>query len=340
MLKYVLLGLIVAGALVGLLLWSQQKTGPLQVSGYIEAHDIRIGSRVGGRVRAVHVDEGQTVRQGDTLVELEPFDLPQRRDEATARCDQLKAQLDELITGPRKQEIEAARAQLAESQSQLELARRNYDRLKTLVAAHAESQEKFDAAAAQLKIAGAAADVQRQQLALLEEGTRPEQIAAAKAALASAAASLAAIQRQIDELTIRAPITGTIEAVELRPGDLVAANAPVLSMLDQSQLWVRAYVPENHLGVHIGQKVSVHVDSFPNQTFAGTITFISRQAEFTPGNIQTPEERSKQVFRIKVTLEDPAHLLHAGMTADVTFENRGSEAAADKEKSSAQNPEP
>jgi len=79
MLKYILLGLIVAGALVALLLWSRQKTGPLAVSGYIEAHDIRIGSRVDGRVRAVHVDEGQTVKQGDTLVELEPVDLPPRR---------------------------------------------------------------------------------------------------------------------------------------------------------------------------------------------------------------------------------------------------------------------
>ncbi|MHB1155636.1 MAG: HlyD family secretion protein [Phycisphaerales bacterium] len=332
MLKYVLLGLIVAGALVSLLLWSQQDTGPLQVSGHIEAHDIRIGSRVGGRVKAVHVDEGQTVKQGDTLVELEPFDLPQRRDEAAARCDQLKAQLDELIAGPRKQEIEAARAQLAESQSQLELAQQQFNRFKSLVESHAESPDKFDQAAAQLKIAAAAVDVRRQQLTLLIEGTRSERIVAAKAALASAAASLAAIQRQIDELTIRSPITGDIEAVELRPGDLVAANAPVLSMLDQSKLWVRAYVPENHLGIHIGQTCSVHVDSFSDQTFAGTITFISRQAEFTPGNIQTPEERSKQVFRIKVTLDDPRKLLHAGMTADVTFENRGSEAAADKEK--------
>ena len=126
--------------------------------------------------------------------------------------------------------------------------------------------------------------------------------------------------QQIEELAIKAPVNGTIESVELRPGDLVAPNAPALSILDNSTIWVRAYVPENQLSLQLGQKLPVTVDSFPARRFAAHVSFIARQAEFTPNNVQTPEERSKQVFRIKVTLDEGLDMLHPGMAADVWLE--------------------
>ena len=107
--------------------------------------------------------------------------------------------------------------------------------------------------------------------------------------------------------------------IDLQPGDLVAPNAPVLSLLDTGHLWVRAYVPENRLDIQVGQKVPITVDSFPGKTFSGHISFISRQAEFTPNNVQTPEERSKQVFRIKVEIDEGRDVLRPGMTADVVL---------------------
>jgi HlyD family secretion protein len=91
----------------------------------------------------------------------------------------------------------------------------------------------------------------------------------------------------------------------------------VLSVMDDRQLWIRAYVPQNQVGLQVGQQLRVMVDSFPQEQFVGEVTFISRQAEFTPGNVQTPEERSKQVFRIKVALQDEKARLRPGMTADV-----------------------
>ena len=99
--------------------------------------------------------------------------------------------------------------------------------------------------------------------------------------------------------------------------ELAPANAPVITMTDTRRLWVRAYVPEDMLSIAAGQRVAVSVDSFPDERFAGHIGFIARQAEFTPGNVQTPEDRSKQVFRIKVFLDEGLDRLRPGMAADV-----------------------
>ncbi len=360
---------ILAVLLVGLLTYSQRRVEPLHVSGFIEADEIRIGSRVGGRVRQVHVEEGQTVRAGDRLVELEPYQLEELlaeaesqlaravavRDKLTAgfrveevaqakaHYDQLAAVLEKLTNGPRKEDIAAAQAQFELAESQYELAKTNHQRVETLFAMKTNQQADLDQATAELRVARAAREVRSEELNKLQRGTRPEElaearaqldeanqmwllrkngyraedVAEARAAAAAAEATLRAVRRQIEELEIKAPIDGTIEALELRPGDLVGANAPVISLMDASRFWVRAYVPENRLSLKIGGTVSVTVDSFPGERFPGKITFISRQAEFTPGNVQTPEGRSKQVFRIKVSLDDKHHRLRPGMAADV-----------------------
>jgi multidrug resistance efflux pump len=360
---------IVVMVLIGLILYSQFRPTSNRVSGFIEADEIRIGSRLGGRVRAVHVDEGQRVRQGETLVELEPYDLLQREQEAAkslaaieaehrritaglrpeeiaqakSRYDQFKARYDLLVAGPREQEIEAAKGRLQLAESEQILAQQNYDRGKQLVSKDAISQAEFDATLENLDAARATLVVREEELDLLQAGTREEEkreakarvdeaeqawnlakngyriedIEKAKAARDAAQAALDVIREQKKELVVTCPIDGVIEALDLQKGDLVPAGAPVLSVMDDSHLWVRAYVPQNRVGLQVGQQLSVMVDSFPTEIFRGEITFISRQAEFTPSNAQTPEERSKQVFRIKVTLKDVSTKLRPGMTADV-----------------------
>lgn len=363
---------VVAVIALAALIASQWRRGPLKVSGFVEADEIRVGSRVGGRVAKVHVQEGQAVRRGQPLIDLEPYDLRERRAEAEARLraekanlekltaglrpeevaqaqarrDQLKARLDELKVGPRKPEIAAAEARLELAKAQLPIAQRNFARVKELAEKNSASPIEMDRATDELKVAQSNLQVRAEELALLKEGTRPEQIdqaaaqlreaeealalakagyrsedkAQAAAAAAAAQAALEAIDRQLAELTVAAPANGTVEAVELQPGDLVAANAPVLSLMDTSTLWVRAYVPENRLNITVGQPFEVTVDSFPDRKFKGHVSFISRQAEFTPGNVQTPEERSKQVFRIKVQLDEGLDVLRPGMSADVWLE--------------------
>jgi RND family efflux transporter MFP subunit len=263
--RRIVIVLVVVAALVALLIYSQHRPRADHISGFIEADDIRVGSRVGGRVAKVQAVEGATVKVGDTLVELEPYDL-------LAKQAQVNAQL------------EAARAGV-------QLAKLTYERIKSPYQAQAASPAELETAEAELKRALAEEDLRKHEL---------EQIAI-----------------QIGELTIRCPANGIIEAVDLQPGDLVAANAPVLSLLDASNYWVRAYLPENHLNVQTDDKVSVTVDSYPGRRFAAHVSFIARQAEFTPNNVQTPEERSKQVFRIKVTLDEGLDVLRPGMAADV-----------------------
>jgi multidrug resistance efflux pump len=359
----------VAAVLIAALWVSQRRQSVASVSGFIEADEIRIGSRVGGRVKSVHVIEGQTVQQGDRLVELEPFDLLERLSEARSqrartqakldllvagfrseevaqardRVNQLAANLRKLQQGPRQQEIDAAVAELELAQSELDLATKQYSRAESLVAQNAISKEAYDLASTQARVARSRVQVMQRALDLLNEGTRqddidqaqalldearhalelkehgcrPEEIAEARAALQAATAAEEVIARQTDELRLVAPVNGSIEAVELQPGDMVGANAPVVSILDLSRLWVRAYVPENRLNLRLQQNMAITVDGFRGESFTGQVTFIAREAEFTPRNVQTPEERSKQVFRVKVHLRDGLDRLRPGMSADV-----------------------
>ena len=361
--------ILVSVVLIGLLFVSQQKSGPLVVSGFVEADEIRVGSRVGGRVLKVLVEEGSLVRKGAALVELEPFDLLERKAEsqqllaqaaatygkvaagfrveeiaqAKARRTQIQADLDKLRNGPRPQEISAAEADLRLANADLELARTVYQRVESLYGKQAADKNTLDEATTSLKVAQAAVDARHEQLALLQEGSRAEDIARAEAQLDEAdqalklrqngsrteeiaeakakrdafEAAVRAIERQLEELSILAPTESVVEAIDLQPGDLLSPNAPAVALVDRQRMWVRAYVPENHLNLTNGQAVDVRIDSFPGRIFKGEIVFVARQAEFTPANVQTPEERSKQVFRIKVQLTDGLDVLRPGMAADV-----------------------
>lgn len=363
---------VIALVLIAALWYSQQRPKPLKVSGMIEAYEIRLGSRVGGRVKRVEAEEGDDVKPGDLLVELDPYDLMERQSEAEgqwkeaearhrmltagyrkediaqakAKYEELTAELDKLVHGPREQDIKTGRANLDLANAELALAQEVFERTRKLFEQNAADRDQYDRANKELEAAQARVDAAKEQLDLLLVGTRPEDIDAARArqreakaawdlkqhgyreeeiaqayaAMNAAQGALDAIGRQIAELEIKAPVTGTVQAVELQPGDMVSPNAPALSLLDTSRLWVRAYVPENALNISIGQKVPVTVDSYPGEKFTGEITFIAKEAEFTPRNVQTPEERSKQVFRIKVTLVEGLDKLRAGMAADVWLE--------------------
>jgi HlyD family secretion protein len=198
--------------------------------------------------------------------------------------------------------VKAARAELAVAEQRLALLEEGTraEEIAEARATHAEAQHA---------------------LALLEAGYRKEDIARAAESVASAQARVAAIETQLGELTVTSPCDCVVEAIDLHPGDLVAANAPTVSLLDLSKLWVRAYVPESRLGaLRLQDRVHVLVDSFPGERFGARISFIAREAEFTPRNVQTPQERSKQVFRIKAFFEDGLDRLRVGMAADVRLD--------------------
>jgi HlyD family secretion protein len=369
MAKKIIAAVVLVAALGLLLVYSQWHARPQVISGFLEADEIRLGSRVGGRVQQIHVEEGQKVSTGAVLVDLAPFNLIEQRSQAAAladsreadlqklqagfrpeeiaqakaKRDELEAHLQELIAGPRKETLDAARARLEQAKADEVFGQSNFVRVKDLVEQKVAASEDLDKAKQALDIAKATSEMRRAELAELEAGARKEDIAiaraqleqaeqawqlqkngsrkedidAARAAVAAAKAALKAIEAQIEELKIVAPVEGVIEAFDLRPGDMVAQNAPAMSMIDPGKLWVRAFLPEDFPGITLGQKVSVTVDSYPGRTFAAHVAFIARQAEFTPSNVQTPEKRSLQVFRVKVYLDEGLDVLRAGMPADV-----------------------
>jgi HlyD family secretion protein len=148
---------------------------------------------------------------------------------------------------------------------------------------------------------------------LLQAGARPERIAAAEAQLAE-------VETQINELEVRAPAPAVVETLHVKLGDVLAPNTPVATLLYTNHLWLRVYVPATWLGhLHLGDKVRVQVDSFADEKFDGVIEQIARSAEFTPRNVQTQEDRIKQVFGVKIRLPSDSGDLRAGMSGNVFF---------------------
>lgn len=303
--RLVVLGLLVLAAALGALWWmrSRSTAKPLLLSGTIEARDVEVGSLTGGRVVSVPVAEGATVRRGQPIVVLETDLVDLQVSQQSARVDEARANLVKAQRGPRSEEVARARAEA-------ENAERERRRQKSLLDQGIVGQQQYDAAAT-------AARMSLETLRENERGSRPEDIAAARAALAREEGQLAYLRRQKQESVVVSPADGVIESIDLRPGDLVAPNQPVARILEPSQVWVRVYVPEPLLGrVRVGQKAAVRVDTYPKREFGGRVVEIRTQAEYTPRNVQTLDQRMDQVFGVKVAI-DPAPELKPGMSAMV-----------------------
>jgi multidrug resistance efflux pump len=304
--KRVVLAVVVVLAAASALGWwlgSRRREKPLLLSGAIEARDVEVGSLLGGRVSKILIDEGAGVAAGQPILEFETDLIDLQIAQQRARIAQAQANVTKALRGPRVEEIRSARAQA-------ENAERERERWKALVEKGVAPQQQYDAAATQAKTA-------REALLELERGTRPEDIAAAKATLEAEERQLGYLERQRAESVVKAPVAGVIESMELRPGDLVAPNQPVARMLEPSQIWVRVYVPEPQLGrVRVGQQARITVDTYPDREFSGKVVEIRTQSEYTPRNVQTLDQRMDQVFGVKVAI-DPTPELKPGMATTV-----------------------
>jgi multidrug resistance efflux pump len=348
----------------------RESSDRLVLSGTIEADEIHVGSKIGGRIAEVLVREGQVVKQGQPIIRFESFDLDAKRADAVAAVDAAEANLQKTLTfsrpeeiaearaqaeaarmtlelarnGPRKQEIDAARAEVDGANADYEVARLSLERIERLSASGVASRQDYDNARASFDRAAARRETARQRLdlllagtrreevaraereyqraaarrALVERGARKEDIQAAQAQLNRARASLQQIDTQLSELEVKSPADAFVEVFRLRPGDLINPNSPVATLVETDRLWVRVYVPEPELGhLQLEKEVSVSVDTFPDERFTGRVEHIASRGEFTPRNVQTREERTHQVFAVRVRLDNSAQRLRAGMAADV-----------------------
>ena len=269
--------------------------------------EVRVGSRYGGRVQNISAWEGDSLKPGQAFITLDAAELAAQRDHANAV-------LAELSAGPRREEIAAAKATWEALEAELDLAQSNARRAEGLFAQRTISATERDQMATHAQSLAKNVASAKSRHELLLAGTRPEQIEQARARLDQ-------INAQLREMEISAPTNAVLEALNVKVGDVLAPNQPAATLILPHHLWVRVFVPQPWLGhIKVGDAAEVRVDSFPDRVFSGTVEQISREAEFTPRNVQTVAERIKQVFGIKVRLNSEDNL-RAGMSADVTFPN-------------------
>lgn len=289
----------------------------VKISGNIEVTTVEVSFKVPGRVRERLVDEGETVRAGQLVAHLDSADFDHEVAIRRAEVDTARAALRELEAGSRREEISQSEAALAATEAEATRLADDFRRQKELFAREVIPKQKFDAALAARDAALAQARQAREALSLVRKGPRQERIDQGHSRLREAEAALALAVERLGYTTLTAPAAGMVIAKNIEPGEQVTAGTPVITVGNISSPWLRGYIPETELGrVKVGQKARVRTDTWPGKTYDGLVSFISTEAEFTPKNVQTEKERVKLVYRIKITIPNPAMELKPGMPAD------------------------
>jgi HlyD family secretion protein len=293
--------------------------GAIHASGHIEATEVRLAAKVGGRLLEAPFEEGDTVTAGELVAQIETVDAEHQLAQARANVEAADAQLRLLLAGTRAEDLRRAEDQLAQAQAELDAARRDLDRLAGLAERGTATEKSRDDAATREEVAERAVAAARAQLDKLVAGPRRQEIEAARAQRASAEAMVAAVNQQITDATVLAPSDGIITSRVAEPGEVLPPGSVIAVLTDVARPWLTVWIDEPNLSqVTIGQTVTVRVDG-SDKDFEGSVSFVSPVAEFTPKNVQTPDERAKLVFRVKVRLENPDGIFKPGMPADAYF---------------------
>lgn len=306
----------------------------LTANGTIEATEIKVVAEVGGRLEELLVKEGDRVKAGQVVARLDDEPYRIQAAQAEAALAGARAALEEAGAGARSQEIEAARreadrlaAQVEAAREQLALQEDALERARRLFDAGALPERDLVAAEKQCRVArhqleGAEAQLEaaRARVALLEAGVRQETLDRLAAGVKQSEGGLELAKLNLARAELAAPAAGVVAGCNFAEGELVRPGAEVVTLLDDRDLWLNVYVPENKLGrVKVGREVQIRVDAYPDRTFPGKVVYIAPQAEFTPRNVQTREDRVNLVFRVKVQVTGGHEALRPGMPADVTF---------------------
>jgi HlyD family secretion protein len=296
--------------------------GVIVASGSVEATEAQLGFQVPGRIDTIAVAEGDRVTAGQVLARLDVTELQARRAQAAAQLEAVRALLAELQSGSRTEEVAQSRTAFAAATDRLNDAQRDLARTRQLFEGGAVSQEALDKAQTAFDLARAQRDQAQQARQLVETGPRPERIAAQRAQVAQAEASVRQIDATLANAVVRAPFAGVVTVKDREPGEVVGAGTPVLTVMNLEDRWVRIYVREDRIGaVRLGQAASITADTYPGKRYAGAVSYISSQAEFTPRTVQTAEERVKLVYAVKVRITGDAGVdLKPGVPADVILQ--------------------
>lgn len=302
----------------------------VRVSGYVEATEIRVAPEVGGRIIDLPVDEGDRVDAGAVIARLDTADIELALQRARAERQGADAQLRLLLAGARAEDVRIADAQVAAADADIAAARRDLaaaekdlERFESLMAANSGVEKQRDDAATRrdvgiqrVKAAEERRRAAAETLARLKAGARREEIDAARARVATVDAQIAILTKSLADATVVAPAAGTITQRLVDRGELIAPRTPMVVISDLGTVWANIYIDEPFVPrVTLGQTVMLYTDA-GGPGIEARITFISPRAEFTPRNVQTAEERSKLVYRLKATVDNRNGQLKQGMPVE------------------------
>lgn len=308
-----------AAALLGRgTLYGREDSAVLTLYGNIDVREIDLAFRVPGRIDALRVDEGDKVTAGQVVAELDKRPFRDALATAAARVDIADATVAKAQSGNRVQEIGQAEARLREAQTQVEVARKSFDRRSTLAASGAISRRDLEATDAQYQAAHAQADFARESLSLLRAGARAEDRQAATAQAAAARAERNGARTSVEDATLTTPLAGTVTTRAKEIGAIVRPGETVLTIAIDNPVRVRAYVAGKDLSrIAPGMKVGITADG-NRHAYRGRIVQIAANAEFTPRTVQTEDLRTDLVYRVRIVVDRSDGALRQGQPVTIT----------------------
>jgi HlyD family secretion protein len=282
----------------------------ISASGTIEATEVTISAKVGGEILRILVDEGASVKPGDTLAIIDKTDLEIQLEQARANAVAAEAQYKLTVLGSRNEDIVQAEATLKNAEDDL-------NRIEGLFADGSISQKQLDDGRTRYILA-------KQTYDKLKSGSRPEEIEVARGKRDMALAQQKSIKKKIDDSYVTVPITGVLTQKGIEKGEVVLPNAALFRISHLDKVYLMIYISEIELAkIKLGQKADVYIDGAPDKTFPGKVIYTSSIAEFTPKNVQTKDDRTKLVFGVKIEIPNPEQALKPGMPADAVIDVSG-----------------
>jgi len=288
------------------------------LSGNIEVTEVDAGFKIGGRIAKLKAEEGEKVEKDKILATLDKVEFENIVSQNVAYLNEKQILLEELKAGSRREDLEHAKANVSYADAELSKTKKDYERIESLYNNGILSAQQFDSVKKSYEAAVSMHKKSLESFNLVKAGPRMEEIKAAENRVQYAEASLKVAKEKLNDTTIYSPVSGVILKKNAESGEIISPAIPVYTIGVLEKPWIKVYVKEDKLGlIKLGQRAEIKTDSFPNKIYEGTVTYISSEAEFTPKNIQTQEERVKLVFGVKISVENRNDELKPGMPADV-----------------------
>lgn len=305
--------------------WQTQETvsdnDTLTLYGNVDIREAQLAFNNSEHIDQILVQEGDHVSKGQLLATLHKETFEAQVSQAKAELEANQQLLNKLLAGSRQEDINKARAQLNAAKARTEAAVQTYDRLASLLAKKLVSPEELEQARANADAGRAETEAARQNLIQLQTGPRKENIAIARANVASSEAKLLLAQQKLDYANLYAPDHGIVRNRILEPGDMAFPQTAAITLAFINPVWVRAYLPETALGkIKPGSKAIIHTDSYPDKRYSGWVGYISPTAEFTPKVVQTEELRTRLVYSVRIYACNPDDELRLGMPVTVSLD--------------------